>query len=193
MDGQATDERTVADNQSIQPTASRLRLMPVVGERMNITNCTVDDFLEIHQRFAEFWPSADETFLRRIKTVHHPIFVHEFGNTSYVMKKDGKIVAYLFCAFSQTEPTGYIHALCVHPSHRRKGLARQLCERFIADARAHGCTHLKSAPSPGNATSIAFHKSLGMELTGDTEKDGVRYFRDYSGPGEDRVVFKKEI
>ena len=160
---------------------------------MKITNCTKDDFREIHRRFAEFWPSGDEAFLRRVKTVHHPIFVHEFDNTSYVMKEDGLIVAYMLCLYSQTEPTAYIHALCVHPDHRRKGLATRLCQHFIAEAKAHGCKHLKSSTSPGNSTSIAFHKSLGMELTGDTEKDGIRYFRDYAGPGEDRVIFRKDI
>ncbi len=119
--------------------------------------------------------------------------MHEFDNTSYVMKEDGLIVAYMLCLYSQTEPTAYIHALCVHPEHRRKGLATQLCGHFTAEARAHGCKYLKSGTSPGNSTSIAFHRSLGMEPTGDAEKDGIRYFRDYSGPGEDRVIFRKEI
>ncbi len=164
-----------------------------VGDKMKITNCTMDDFQEIHRRFAEFWPSGDAVFLRRVRAVHHPMFVHEFGNTSYVVKECGKVVAYLFCLYSQTEAAGYMHALCVHPDYRGRGIATQLCQHFIAEARAHGCKYLKSSTSPGNTTSIAFHRSLSMQLTGDTEKDGVLYFRDYAGPGEHRVVFRKDI
>lgn len=41
--------------------------------------------------------------------------------------------------------------------------------------------------------SIAFHKSIGMELTGNGIIDGIPVVFDYSGPGEHRIVFIKEI
>ncbi len=160
---------------------------------MKITYCTREDFLEIHNRFAEFWPSGGEEFLQRVKTLHHPLFVNEFANTSYVVKKDGKVVAYLFGLFSQTEPTAYVHALCVHPDRQRMGLATRLCEHFVAESRARGCKHLKAITSPSNTASIAFHSSLGMRLLGEPNEDGVPVVRDYAGPGDHRVVFWKDI
>ena len=160
---------------------------------MNITNCTQEDFLDIHKRLAEFWAPRGEDFLRRVKTLHHPLFVNEFANTAYVMKKDGEVVAYLLGLFSQKEPAAYIHLLCVHPDHQRRGLAARLCEHFIAEAKAHGCKHLKSATSVANAVSIAFHKSLGMSLLGEPNEDGIPVVRDYSGPGEHRVVFWRNL
>jgi len=160
---------------------------------MDIASCTQEDFLDIHRRLAEFWPARGEDFLRRIRTLHHPLFVNEFANTAYVMKKDGEVVAYLLGLFSQTEPTAYIHALCVHPDHQRGGLATKLCEHFIAEAKAHGCKHLKSITSAGNAASIAFHESLGMSLLGEPNEEDIPVVRDYSGPGEDRVVIRRDI
>ena len=46
---------------------------------------------------------------------------------------------------------------------------------------------------PTNLESIAFHKNIGMELTGNDVIDGVPVILDYSGPGEHRVVFMKDI
>ena len=81
---------------------------------MRIEHCTREDLLEIHRRFAELWPSGDEAFLRRVEAAHHPMFVHEFGNTPYVSKEGGKMIAYPFRVYSQTEPTGQKLALCLH-------------------------------------------------------------------------------
>lgn len=160
---------------------------------MTITNCTKQDFLHIHRNFEEYWEYKDPSFLNRVKTIHHPLFANEFANTSYVIKEGKKVKAYLFGLFSQTEPTAYIHVICVHPMHKRKGLATQLARHFIKHAKSHGCKHLKALTSSSNKTSIAFHKSLGMNLIGEPNEEGIPIVRDYSGPGDHRVVLWKDI
>ena len=108
--------------------------------------------------------------------------------------RDGEtIAAYLFGFWAQTGPVAYAHLVAVRPEYRRRGLARRLYEHFIALARQRGCTQLKATAAPTNKTSIEFHTSLGMKMTGRPNADGVPVVKDYRRPGEDRVVFRMEI
>jgi GNAT superfamily N-acetyltransferase len=110
-----------------------------------------------------------------------------------VIRDGGVPVAYLFGFFSQTEPAGYVHVIAVHPAHRNGSLATQLYEHFSKVAAAHGCCSLKAITHPSNWGSIRFHRRIGMQLMGVPNEDGIPVVRDYSGPGEDRVVFRKEL
>jgi hypothetical protein len=47
--------------------------------------------------------------------------------------------------------------------------------------------------TPANLRSIAFHKSLGMQLLGEPNADGIPIIQDYAGRNEPRVVFWKRI
>jgi len=60
-------------------------------------------------------------------------------------------------------------------------------------ARAHGCRHIKAITTPTNFDSIAFHKSLGMQLLGELNSDGIPVVSDYADRGGSRVVFWKSI
>jgi GNAT superfamily N-acetyltransferase len=154
---------------------------------MEITLCTKADFDQILRDIVDFWGDERTLFL------HHPMFVNEFGNSAFVCKEGEKVIAYLFGFISQTAPVGYIHAIGVRRSHQRKGLGRRMYDHFTEFARSNSCQELKALTSTGNATSIAFHKSIGMELVGEPNEDGIPIVRDYSGPGIDRVVFHKRI
>lgn len=143
-----------------------------------IAPCTKADFDEILAEFDEFWEAP------LTRGYHIPILVNEFGNTAYVIKDRGKVVAYLFGFLSQTEPAGYVHLIAVRRSHRRQGLAERLYQHFADHARSRGCTGLKAITSPGNTSSIAFHRRIGM---------ACETIKDYSGRGQDRVVLRKEI
>jgi hypothetical protein len=68
-----------------------------------------------------------------------------------------------------------------------------LYEHFEAIARKRGCTKLKAITTPGNLASIAFHKRIGMKLLGEENTEGVEVVKDYSAPGQHRVVFEKQI
>jgi len=154
---------------------------------MDILNCSKNDFDQILTDFKEFWESD------RTLSLHHPMFLYEFGSSAYVVKEEDRVIAYLFGFLSQTGPVGYVHLVGVRRSHRRKGWAYRLYEHFIAFARRHGCTEIKAITSPANVQSVLFHKAIGMKLLGDLAQNEIPRVRDYSGPGKDAVVFKKEI
>jgi L-amino acid N-acyltransferase YncA len=99
----------------------------------------------------------------------------------------------LFGFVSQTEPVGYVHVMAVRGFARRRHFGQKLFSHFIQFAQRQGCRHIKAITTPTNLGSIAFHKSLGMQLLGMPNVQGIPIVRDYSGHGEARVVFWKAI
>lgn len=156
-------------------------------QRVEISNCTIQDYDQICAALPEFWDGRDTRHL------HHSFLIHEFGDTAFVIHDNGQVVAYLFGFFSQTQRVGYVHAIAVRPSARRRGLAQRLYGHFVECARRRGCSHVKAMTNPSNLASIAFHKSLGMQLLGEPNEQGVPVVPDYSGRGQSRVVFWKSI
>jgi GNAT superfamily N-acetyltransferase len=158
-----------------------------MNEPTEISICTQQDYQQILEALPEFWDGRDTRHL------HHSFLIHEFGDTAFVIRDGGQVVAYLFGFFSQTQPVGYVHAIAVRASARRRGLAQRLYGHFVECARRRGCTHVKAITAPSNAGSIAFHKSLGMQLLGVPNEDGIPVVPDYWGRGGARVVFWKAI
>jgi len=154
---------------------------------MEIKNCSKEDFDEIISEIEDFWGS------KRTLHIHYPALIYEFGNTAFVIKIGGKTAAYLFGFFSQVEPVAYVHLLAVRKEFQKNGYGSLLYNLFIEKAKENKCKYVKAITSLGNSASISFHKKIGMELTGDSEMDGIKYVKNYSGPGQDRVVFKKSI
>jgi GNAT superfamily N-acetyltransferase len=152
-----------------------------------ISICTEQDYHQILEELSEFWDGRDTRHL------HHPFLVHEFGNTAFVIRDGSQVVAYLFGFVSQTQQVGYVHAIAVRASARRRHLAQHLFGHFVQCARDHGCSHVKAITTPSNLGSIAFHKSLGMQLLGEPSADGIPTIPDYAGRGASRVVFWKSI
>ncbi len=156
-------------------------------DEAEISLCTPKDYFQILDALAEFWDGRDT------RALHHPFLIHEFGNSAFVILDGSRVVAYLFGFLSQGERVGYVHTIAVRATARRRGLAQRLFNHFAGFAREHGCTHIKAITTPSNAGSIAFHKSLGMELLGEPNADGVPVVADYAGRGASRVVFWKAI
>jgi ribosomal protein S18 acetylase RimI-like enzyme len=134
---------------------------------IEISICTDRDYTQILDELHEFWGARDTRHL------HHPFLVHEFGNSAFVIRSGAQVVAYLFGFLSQTEPVGYVHTLAVRASARRRRLGQELFRHFVEFARRHGCKHVKAITTPSNLESIAFHKSLGMQLLGEPNSDGI--------------------
>lgn len=143
-----------------------------------IERCSRRDFNRILEDFSDFWD--DEATRHR----HHVMFVLEFGDSAWVIRRDGRIAAYFFGFYAQSAPYAYAHMVGVRRDCRRRGLARRLYDHFIARARARGCKSLKATVNPTNRTSLAFHEALGMT---------PQALTDYGGPGIDRVVFTMDI
>lgn len=154
---------------------------------MDFERATHEDFLEIVRDLEDFWGSD------RTRQHHQPMWIHEFGDTAWVLREEGRVVAYLFCFFAQTGPVGYIQLVGVRRSHQRRGIGRDMYRHFESVALDRGCTELKAITAPINAPSIAFHRTLGFELLGQPNADDVPVVADYAGPGEPMVVFRKRI
>jgi ribosomal protein S18 acetylase RimI-like enzyme len=115
------------------------------------------------------------------------LFFLHFEGTSFVAEdEEGKLVAFLIGFVSQTDPEeAYVHFVGVAPEQRGSGIGRALYERFFATVKAHGCTCVRCVTSPVNEESVAFHESLGFA--------SESVVADYDGPGEDRVLFVKQL
>ncbi|UCC16482.1 MAG: GNAT family N-acetyltransferase [Dehalococcoidales bacterium] len=157
---------------------------------MEITLCTKVDYDQIITDMDDFWNSSHIDNLRR---QHNPIYFYEFGNTAFVVKEGEEVIGYLFGLCSQTSPTAYVKFVGVRASHRKRGVGRALYEYFTMIAKEQGYNELKAITSPNNKISIAFHQSLGMELLGEPNENGIPVMKDYAGPGNDRMVFRKYI
>lgn len=154
---------------------------------MKIEKCTKADYDEILANISDFWGSD------RTLNIHHPMYIYEFGDSAYVIRGDDKVIAYLFGFISQTSPTGYVHLIGVRNNYQNRGLGSALYEHFIGYAKEKGCNKVKAMTIPANSLSIAFHKKIGMKLLGSKNANGVEVVSDYSGRGQDRVVFEKDI
>jgi ribosomal protein S18 acetylase RimI-like enzyme len=137
------------------------------------------DFAEIRSSLDAFWGERDVAHL------HHPMFIEEFGDCALVVRDtDGRVAAYLLGMVVAAKRLGYVHAVAVREDQRGHGLGRRLYEAFSVLALERGCTRIKAITTPGNTESVAFHRSMGMDA------DPVS---DYSGPGQPRIVFTREL
>ena len=155
---------------------------------MKIEYCTEADFSEIITDICDFWGSD------RTLHLHQPYLIHEFGNTAFVIRDKGSVVAYLFGFFSQTENLAYVHLIGVREKYQKQGLGKRLYDNFIELAKGKGIHGIKAITKPINSKSINFHtKKIGMRMIGDPNENGINVIKNYSGPDNDRVVFMKEI
>ncbi|MGH2883766.1 MAG: GNAT family N-acetyltransferase [Solirubrobacteraceae bacterium] len=146
---------------------------------MEPESVTKADFDEIVDRLAAFWGERD------LSAMHHPMFIHEFGDSAFLMRDEhGGVAAYLFGFVVPSQALAYVHLVAVRDDQRGRGLARMLYERFERLARERGCDRIKAITTPGNAASIAFHRAIGM--------DSVEV-PDYAGTGRTRVVFSAHL
>lgn len=139
---------------------------------------TVADLRTILAELGDFWgPERDMAFL------HQALYVHEFGETSVLAERDGRILGYLLGFVSQ-DASGYIHAVAVRSEARGEGLARTMYARFEGLVRARGANGLKAITGPENAGSRAFHEALGFS---------VEEVEDYSPSSGARLVFRRAL
>lgn len=114
------------------------------------------------------------------------LYFQHFTDTSFIVEKDGELVAFLIGFISQSQPrVAYIHFVGVHPDHRKHGLAKYLYERFFEVARSRGAREVHCITSAMNGGSIAFHKRMGFEAS--------EPMKDYDGDEGERVKFKNKI
>lgn len=123
------------------------------------------------------------------------IFFEHFRHTSLIAEHEDRVLGFLAGFFCQ-DHTGeaYIHFVGVDSGWRRAGLARDLYRRFIALARADGCTAVRAVTAPVNRGSVAFHTALGFSiLPGDAEVDGLPVTTDHGPHGDHLVRFELRL
>jgi len=126
----------------------------------------------------------------------HPVYLYQFGDTAFAAEEDGRVIGFVVGFVAQTDPTEvYAHLVGTRPGSRRRGVARALYRQFFATVASKGCRQVKAIMVPINRTSLAFHQHMGFRpVEQDTiDIDGVKPVKDYSEPGEHRVVLVKEL
>ncbi len=111
-----------------------------------------------------------------------PIFFYELGSDALIACEEERVVGFLL-GFTRHDQ-GYIHLVGIEPGARRRGVGKQLYERFIERCEDAGVRKLKAIAAFGNEGSKLFHEALGFES---------REEPDYAGPGRKRLVFTKTL
>ena len=84
-----------------------------------------------------------------------------------------------------------IHVVAVDPAYRRRGIGRDLVERFGTQLVDAGVSVLEATCSPDARIALSFFAALGFEPQagpGSSRLYGVPAFADWDGAGEDRVL-----
>lgn len=137
-------------------------------------------------------PVLNQWWGRNILPALPRLFLDHFHRTSLIIDGPagpggpGSPLAFLVGILSPSKPAdAYIHFVGVSPALRGQGVARQLYEEFFGLARDDGRTVVSAITAPVNTASIAFHRSMGFEVSGPVP--------DYEGPGRDYMVFTRPL
>jgi ribosomal protein S18 acetylase RimI-like enzyme len=149
------------------------------------------DFVDCVAIAQAAWPDFKER-----PSIYH-LFTKHFSNTCFVSEIEGRICGFVLGFLSQAHPgVAYLHLVAVHPDFQSRGIASELYEHFIQNARALHCARIELIVNPDNPRSIAFHQKLGFQEDTPADPviiDGVVATRDYNGLGIHMVRFHKDI
>jgi ribosomal protein S18 acetylase RimI-like enzyme len=156
---------------------------------LQLRNSRSSDHARIIGVLKDWWGGRDLTWMLP------KLFLNHFTNTSFVIEKDGELIAFLIGFLSPAKPKeGYIHFAGVHPDHRRVGMGKFLYQRFFEICKENQRDTIRACTSPVNKGSIAFHKKIGFDITkGNAEVDGLQVTLDYNKPGDPKVLFEIRI
>ena len=123
------------------------------------------------------------------------LWLQFFTGTSWIAETpDGALAGFLVGFVSPDDPTiGYVHMIATSPNHRKRGLGRELYQRFFDDVAARGVREVRAITWAGNRVSIGFHASIGFRVDdgpGTQRLYGTTAYADYEGDGRDMVVFR---
>lgn len=95
----------------------------------------------------------------------------------------GRVVAFaiISCVVDESE----LYAIAVHPSARRRGIARSLLEVALLSARARGATIMHLEVRASNRPARTFYSVEGFEESGLRPR--------YYGDGEDAILMRRII
>ena len=153
---------------------------------------TEDDYAPMVRVIDDWWGG------RNMEWLLPRLWLQHFTSTSWLAEsEDGRLAGFLVGFLSQDRAdTAYCRLIASNPNLRRRGLARELYERFFADARSAGRSKVVAITWPGNRSSIAFHRALGFEVEagpGTQNLYGSPAYPGYDFDREDRSVLTKAL
>jgi ribosomal protein S18 acetylase RimI-like enzyme len=129
---------------------------------------------------------VDDWWDRPVRSAIPRLFLDFFHRTSLINEDTDGLAGFLIGLLPPDAMDGaYIHFVGVAPRARKRGLARAMYDEFFRMARREGRHNVAAITSPVNATSIAFHRSLGFAVRGPVP--------DYNGPDSDMMVFGRPL
>jgi len=158
-----------------------------------IRNLREEDYPYLRSVVNDWWAG------RQIADLMPRFLFQHFQTTGFAAVADGappQIVGFLIGFVSPTHPEqAYIHLVGIDPSYRGRGLGRALYDRFFETARGFGCRYVRCITTPTNQASIEFHRRMGFKVEpGDAvTAAGIAVRSNYSGIGQDRVCFVKDL
>ena len=154
-----------------------------------IRNPRTSDYRKIIKALKYWWDGRDLT-----RMVPRLFLIH-FSNTSFIVEKNNRFIAFLIGFLSPDRPAeGYIHFVGVHPDFRKTGIGKVLYNRFFKMCKENNRDTVRSCTSPVNKGSIEFHKKIGFEISeGNAEIEGIQITLDYNGPNDPKVLFEINI
>ena len=116
-----------------------------------------------------------------IEALYEDICVNK--NSYFVLKADGKIVAYggMWIIIDEAHITN----ICVHPDYRARGFGQKLMQHMIRYARSQGVEGMTLEVRVSNAPALHMYNKLGFKLAGRRKKY-------YSDTGEDAYIMWKQ-
>ncbi len=157
---------------------------------MKIEQINSSDYNNIISNLNEWWGG------RNMTDMLPKLFFKHFNNTSFIIRNHESILGFIIGFISQSDNRkAYVHFIGVNPKHRNEGIGRALYEHFFQVVKEKGVSEVECLTSLINKSSIKFHTKVGFNIqTGDLlSEEGISYFKDYDGKGEDRVLFNIKI
>jgi [ribosomal protein S18]-alanine N-acetyltransferase len=102
----------------------------------------------------------------------------------YVVREAEVIIGYL-CVWEIADEI-HVTNIAIHPTHRRRGIARDLLTGLIADARARDVRMIVLEVRPSNHQAIALYEAFNFRVTG--RRRGYYY-----DTGEDALVMETRL
>ena len=158
-------------------------------KEMKVRHTDPSDHPKIINVMEDWWNGRDLTYmLPRLFLVH-------FCNTSFIIEKDKKLIAFLVGFFSPSRKSeGYIHFAGIHPEYGSKGIGAYLYNCFSQICLENKRNIIRACTSPVNKGSIVFHTKIGFEIEkGNAVIDGVQVTLDYNKSNDPKVLFKKAL
>jgi ribosomal protein S18 acetylase RimI-like enzyme len=135
---------------------------------------------------------------RRLRRLAARSWFRHFTTTSWIVDEpDGRLVGFLIGYHAADDPeVAILHLIGVDQNRRRRGIGRQLVERFADEARAAGGRRLEAVAWPDDRAAVGFLTAVGFRPDagpGSMRLYGTPAHPDFEGEGEDRVLLGRDL